>query len=142
MTGAATNDMKQHITDLVNKALTKADKVVVSDVIQREDAEGISDKVGEINTFLEREFARNEKVVLCKNFKLNDRRFRKRDKLHLNEDGVPVLASNLKYAIARASGVRVKERVDRYVERRDDRRHDDWWQNNGRRHERRRSREW
>ena len=100
-------EMNQRIIDLVSKAATKAEKVVISTIVNREDVEDIDLKVNSVNAFINLKYKRNESVIVCDNYKLYNSNFRKDDKLHLNDDGVPVLASNLKYAIAEAAGVQV-----------------------------------
>ncbi len=101
------NDINQRIIDIVSKALTKAEKVVITTIINRTDVKDIGLKVNAVNSFIKLKYMRHESVVVCDNYKLDDNKFRVRDNLHLNDDGVPIFASNLKYAIAKAAGVRV-----------------------------------
>ena len=125
-------DMNQRIDDLVNLALTKTEKVVISTIINRTDITDIDLKVAEVNLHIERKYRNHESVVICDNHKLHDKEFRGRDELHLNNDGVPIFASNLKFSIAEALGVRVIKK-QRYNEERYDRRFDDRYENNYRR---------
>ena len=104
------DEMCQKIAGLVSKALTKAEKVVVSSVIRREDIVDIDLKADLVNAYVNLKYKRIENVVICDNYKLYDGRFRKQDKLHLNDDGTRLFASNLKYAIASAVGVHVQVR--------------------------------
>ncbi len=103
-------EMNQKIAGLVSKAATKADKVVLSTIIRREDIEDIDLKADLVNAFIKLKYKKDENVIVCDNYKLYDSWFRKADKLHLNDDGVPIFASNLKYAIAAASGIQVKKK--------------------------------
>ena len=103
-------EMNQKIAALIEKALTKVNKVVVSLIVRREDVEDIDLKANRVNTFIMHQYLRNDSVVVCDNKKLYDSKFRNNDKLHLSKHGVPVYASNLKYAIAKAVGVTVQEK--------------------------------
>ncbi len=105
-----TDAMNQKIAGLVSKAVTKADKVVLSTIIKREDVEDIDLKADLVNAHTKLTYKRNADVVVCNNYKLDDCRLRKDDKLHLNDNGVKIFATNLKYAIAEAAGVQVQER--------------------------------
>ena len=134
-----TNEMNERITGLVSKALTKANKVVISTIIMREDVVDIDLKVNLVNAHIKMKYKRNDNVVVCDNYKLDDPTFRKVDKLHLNDNDVSILASNLKYSIAEAVGVQVikKQYQRRDFERRydgdrrynDERRQDDYRRN-------------
>ena len=106
-------DMTQKIIELVSKALSKAEKVVISSIVNREDIDDIDLKVNSVNAFILLKYKRNESVIVCDNSVLNHRDFREADRLHLNEDGVPVFASNLKHAMAKAVGVRVAKKEGR-----------------------------
>ena len=104
------DDIKQRIDDVVSKALTKADKVVISTIVNRKDIADIDIKAGRVNLYIEEKYRTHESVVICDNGKLYGDEFRGRDKLHLSDRGVSAFASNLKYAIAEALGVRVEEK--------------------------------
>ena len=110
LTKLTTDEMMLKITGLVEKALRKADKVVISTIIRREDVEDIDLKANTVNLEILKKYRREENVVICDNHKLYESYYRIRDKLHLSKDGIPVFASNLKYAIAKAYGVEVKQR--------------------------------
>ncbi len=103
-------EMNQKIVGLVSKAVTKADKVVLSTIIRREDIDDIDLKADLVNAHIKLKYKRNEDVIICDNYALYDTIFRKEDKLHLNDDGVKIFASNMKYAIAEAVGVQVKQK--------------------------------
>ena len=105
--GMEVDEMNQKIVGLVSKALTKAEKVVLSTIIRREDIDDIDLKADLVNAHMILKYKRNENVVVCNNYQLYDGQFRKNDKLHLNDDGVRIFASSLKYAIAEALDVRV-----------------------------------
>ena len=113
-------EINQRIVDIVEKALTKAEKVVVSTIINRTDVRDIDLKLNSVNSFINLKYKRNDSVIICDNFKLRNNKFRKKDNLHLNDDGVRLFATNLKYAIAGAIGVRVKQKVVNNDTRRDD----------------------
>ena len=121
------DDITQRVDDIVSKALTKADKVVVSTIVNRKDIADIDIKAGKVNLYLEEKYRTHESVIVCDNGKLYGDEYRGRDKLHLSDRGVSAFASNLKYSIAKALGVRVEEkRRSEYNDRRrfgyDDRR--------------------
>ncbi len=97
------DEMCQKIVGLVSKALTKAEKVVVSTIIRREDIVDIDLKADLVNAHVILKYKRIEKVGICHNYKLYDGRFMNQDKLHLNDNGIRLFASNLKYAIAFAA---------------------------------------
>ncbi len=100
-------EMNLRVVDIVEAALTKADKVVISTIINRTDIRDINLKINMVNSFIKLKYMRHDSIVICDNFKLQSNNFRKPDNLHLNDDGVRVFASNLKYTIAEAIGVEV-----------------------------------
>ena len=107
-------EMNTKIAELVNKALEKAEKVVLSTIIRREDVKDIDLKGNIVNAYMISKYIRNERVIICDNYKLYDSDLREDDKIHLREDnGVPIFATNLKYAIAEASGVEVVQKQQR-----------------------------
>ena len=108
-----TEEMNQKIVGLVSKAASRADKVVLNTIIRREDIEDIDLKADVVNAFIKLKYKRDENVIVCDNHKLHDSRLRREDKLHLNDDGVTIFATNLKYAIAKASGVQVVQKERR-----------------------------
>ena len=111
-------EMNQRMDEVITKALTKAEKVVISTIVNREDVAGIGIKVGLVNAHIILTYTENKSVVVCDNSTLQSREFRY-DKLHLKVDGVRIFASNLKHAIAEALGVRVmKKKTNRYNRRR------------------------
>ena len=74
-------------------------------------------------------YTQHDLVTICDNSTLQSREFRY-DKLHLKTDGVRIFASNLKYAIAGAIGIRViKKTANRHSKRRydsDDNYEEEW----------------
>ena len=100
-------DMNEKIVEVINKALTKAEKVVVSTIVNRNDIADINLKVNTVNASLLLKYTRDESVIVCDNSTWYHRDFHIADKLHLNDEGTSALASNLKYAMAEAIGVRV-----------------------------------
>ena len=101
------DDVTQRIDDLVSKALTKAEKVVVSTIINRKDIADIDIKAGKVNLYIEEKYRTHESVIVCDNCKLYGDEFRVRDKLHLSDRGVSVYASYLKNPAAEALEVRI-----------------------------------
>ena len=108
----STDEMIQRIEGLVTKAITKSEKVVVSTIIRREDIKDIGLKLNVVNDSLLWKYKDDDRVVTCDNYKLYNSGYRTRDKIHLNEHGIPIFACNLKYSIAKALGVRVMEKKD------------------------------
>ena len=62
-------EMNQKIAGLVSKAATKADKVVLSTIIRREDIEDIDLKADLLNAFIRLKYKRDENVIVCANYK-------------------------------------------------------------------------
>ena len=137
-------DMNVKMTEVINKALTKADKVVVSTIVNRHDVPDIHLKVNTVNASLLLKYTRNESVFVFDNSTWYHRDFHTADKLHLNDEGTNAVASNLKYAMAEAIGVRVMQkktnrsnyarqhesddrRYNRYRGQRDHRDRDRYW---------------
>ena len=87
---------------------------MISTIIRREDVRKIDLKANLVNAFIILQYESNERVFVCDNDGLYDSRFRLDDKVHLNEHGILVFASNLKYAIAGACGVQVVEKKSEY----------------------------
>ena len=104
------DEMKDGIRHVIEMALEKTKNVVVSTIIGREDEKDLQEKIDLINASIKYEFKNNERVFICDNANLNDPKFRSVDKLHLNEHGVAVFATNLKYKIAESLGIRVKKK--------------------------------
>ena len=106
----STEEILTKTNAIIEKAKLKADKVVVSSIINREDEEQLSAKADIVNGNLKFSYARDEKVVVCDNGNLYDPKFRY-DKLHLTNHGVALFATNMKYKIAEALGIEVKKKV-------------------------------
>ena len=85
----------------------KAKKVVIPTIVYREDVDGIRRSIDLINAYINYKYSGDEHVIICDNSKLNDPIFRFDDKLHLNEAGTSVLASNLKFSIAKSLQISV-----------------------------------
>ena len=81
-------------------------------MINREDVDHIWRSIDLINAYIYFKYDSDENVIICDNSKLYDSRFRY-DKLHLTDPGISILASNLKYGIAKSLQVKVlkKNRV-------------------------------
>ena len=117
-------DMNEKIVEVINKALTKAEKVVVSTIVNRNDIADINLKVNTVNASLLLKYTRDESVIVCDNSTWYHRDFHIADKLHLNDEGTSALASNLKYAMAEAIGVRVIQKKPNRSNYSRQRRHD------------------
>ena len=116
------DDIYEHINDVVTKASSKARKVVISTVINREDERNIREKVDLVNAHIKYKYINDEKIIICDNQNLNDPKFRVNDGIHLTPHGISVLATNLKYKIAEALDVKViKKENGRRNRRYDDR---------------------
>ena len=96
------NYMNSRINEVVNKALTKAKKVVISTIVNREDKKDIGVKAGLVNAHIKYHYINHENVIVWDNHNLNDRKFRLRDGIHLTPHGTSIFATNLKYKIAEA----------------------------------------
>ena len=102
--------MNKSIDETVNKALSKAKKVVVGTIVGREDENDLKYKIDLINANTKYTYRENERVFICDNDNLRDPKFRWTDKLHLNDHGTAVLATNLKYKIAKTLGIEVRKK--------------------------------
>ena len=94
------NEMESKIKDVVTKAASKTDKVIISSIVGREDDLEINMKAEVLNASLKFMFLNDPKVIICDNSNLRDKKFRDRDGLHLTTHGTSVLANNRKYKIA------------------------------------------
>lgn len=118
--------------DTVEKCLLKSETVIVSLVVNREDDDTTQAKLGIVNANIRYNYLKNPKVLICHHDNLTDGRYRKRDKLHLTENGTSRLANNLKFKIAESLGITVfnKRRDNQRYDERNDRsrnRYDNRW---------------
>ena len=95
----------------MTKCLTKCKKVVLSLIVERDDSERARDRAKSANDFLRTKYKRHESVLVCHHDNIRDPRFRKHDKLNLNEAGTSRLASNLKYKIAQSLNITVEKKT-------------------------------
>ena len=107
--------------NLVEKCLSKTDKVIISSIITRDDDNDINIKAELVNANLKYKIIKNPRVLICDNTNLRDRKFRIRDRVHLSDHGTSVFANNLKFKIAEALNVTVVKK----------RRNDGRWNNSG-----------
>ena len=122
----STEDFTELTFDTVEKCLTKADKVIVSLIVDREDNYETRAKAEAANAMIKLKYVDNLKVLVCHHDNLRGRKFKARDMLHLTDPGTSRLANNLKFKIAESLGIQVvkkKEnedgsRYDRYNESR------------------------
>ena len=110
------------VVETVEKALTKAKKVVISLIVDREDKPLARNRVKAVNGLLQVRYMDISNIVICEHENLRDPRNRKHDKLHLNEMGTAKLATNLKYKIAEALGIEVVKKRENNGTRRNNRR--------------------
>ena len=114
------DDMNNGIEHVINKALTKTEKLVVSSIIAREDQDNLKTKINLINANLMHAYREDERIYICDNSNLGDEKFRWKDRIHLTQHGTSLLATNLKYKIAEALNINVvKKRRDRPMYRDD-----------------------
>ena len=123
----------------VDKCLSKADKVIVSLIVDREDDLEIQAKAEAVNAMIKLNYMNDSNVLVCNHNNLRDRKYRqRRDNLHLTDPGTSRLANNLKYKIAESLNIEVvkKRKIDsgRYGDRDNYERVDNtngrYWNNN------------
>ena len=112
------------IDNVVKKACTKAKKVVISTIVDRDDDETVKMKVELINASIKFNYLRNPKVFICDNRNLSDEKYRIQDGIHLTPRGTSLLAGNLKATIAKALEITIEKKEKRSFERRMNRRND------------------
>ena len=109
-------EMDEYLTKLyeaVDMCASKANKVVVSQIVRRSDTSRVPDierKVSYANASIKVRYFNNPKVVLCEHDNLDDSKYRKPDKLHLTEFGTSRYANNLKYGIADALNITIEKK--------------------------------
>ena len=111
------HEMNDRINEIVTKALTKAQKVVVSTIVNREDKQHVGVKAELVNAHIKYTYLNHENVIVCDNRNLNESKFRVRDGLHLTPHGISILATNLKYRIAEALNIKVMKKDSTYRNR-------------------------
>ena len=113
-----TNDLKSKdekvIVDLtgkcINEAVKKAEKVVISTIIPPYDELELNTKAQMVDAFITQAFSNKESIIISDNCNLNTRmdnagKFFILDRLHLNEQGTKIFASNLKTSVCNALGI-------------------------------------
>ena len=111
LSNTSVEDIINQTTDTVEMCLLKADKVVISSIISRDDDPIVSAKAELVNAILKFKFLNNPKVLICNNDNLRDRKFRRGDGIHLTDHGISVFANNLKYKIAEALDIAVVKKI-------------------------------
>ena len=101
------------IDNAVEKACSKAKKVVVNSIVSRDDNDTVKIKAEMINATIKFKFLDNQRVVICDNKNLDDSKYRTRDGVHLTQRGTSLLAGNLKASIADALDITIKKRLPR-----------------------------
>ena len=96
----STDEFTTRTFEVVEKCLTKAPKVVVSLIVERDDNAESRAKAEAANALIKLKYIDNENVLVCHHDNLRDKRYRKEDQLHLTDPGTSRLANNLKYKIA------------------------------------------
>ena len=104
------------VEETVTKCLTKSNKVVLSLIVERDDCETARDLAESANAILKTKYKGHESVLVCHHDNIRHKRFRKPDKLHLNDDGTSRLASNLKYKIAQSLNIKVVKNPNKSFE--------------------------
>lgn len=105
------------LKEAVTIALSKANKVVISLIISRDDDHIIHTKAELINATIKYNYRNRSNVIICSNENLKSRKFRIDDGLHLTPHGVSLLAVNLKQKIADALGIVLVKKPARSYER-------------------------
>ena len=99
--------------ETVEKCLTKAEKVIISLIVDREDDYSTRAKAEAVNANIKLKYINNPNVFVCHHDNLRERRFKARDLLHLTSYGTSRLANNLKYKIAESLDIQImKKRRD------------------------------
>ena len=107
----STEDILKQTSDTIELCLNKADKVVISLIISRDDDPLVDAKADLVNANLKFKYLNNPKVIICNNDNLRDKKFKTSDGIHLNDHGTSVFASNLKYKIAEALDITVVKKI-------------------------------
>ena len=95
-------------SETVTKCLTKAEKVIICLIIDREDDPEYRAKAEVTNALIKLKFMNSTDVLICSNDNLRERRYKqKRDLLHLTVAGTSRLANNLKYCIAKSLDIEI-----------------------------------
>ena len=84
--------------------------MIVSLVVPRYDKKDIEAKVDLANANIKFKYLNNSNFLICSHNNLDDKKYRKHDKLHLNEFGTSRYANNFKYKIAESLGVTIEKR--------------------------------
>ena len=98
------------ISETVDKCTQKADHVIISTIIKRDDDEEIGVKAEIINANMKYKYLNVSNVTICNNDNLYDRKYRAQDGIHLKPIGTSRFASNLKYKIAESLGITVERK--------------------------------
>ena len=110
--GSSAEELTELFFESVEKCLDKADKVIVSLIVNRDDDDSlvIPAKLAVVNANIKLNYVNNNNVLVCHHDNLNDRKYRRRDRLHLSEYGTSRYANNLKFKIAESLGITVKNK--------------------------------
>ena len=94
------------VKSLVEKITGKYDgvKVILSEITPRMDA--FDERVKECNILINEYVSENENLFVARNSNLRDQRFLLADGKHLKQSASPRFASNIKWALRRAYGIR------------------------------------
>ena len=95
-------EMETQIKEIVSMASLKANKIIISGIVGREDNHDIRMKADVINASTTYNYYNDDNVIFCNNDNLRESKFRLQDKIHLTPHGTSVLENNLKYSIAKA----------------------------------------
>ena len=97
-----TNAIVELAADTVAACLEKADKVIISSLIKRDDEKEYTEKAEKVNVNLRYKYLNDPRVLICSNDNLDERKFRVEDGVHLTDHGTSRFANNLKMKIAEA----------------------------------------
>ena len=74
--------MHNAIEEVVDKALTKSKRIVLSTIVNREDDNELKMKIEVVNSNMKYTFRNNNQVFICDNTNLSDEKFRWKDGVH------------------------------------------------------------
>ena len=87
------DEIAENIVDLEKSIKTKKNKIIISKLVPR--ADKLNDKANDVNKKLE-EICKNDSIDIMDNSNINIKRHINKNKLHLTDSGVSVIARNFK----------------------------------------------
>ena len=106
--GASAEDIIRKYEEIIQdvNANILGTKVVVSTIVPREDSRKLQRNVEYINAYLNRKYGDSEEATIVMNNDIRGYRYKKRDGVHLKEDGSSRLGSHLNKGIKRALNIK------------------------------------